>query len=776
MFVQSQVKRVLRERLPEVQAAVEDSSLPTRTAIADALCERFGLTDPRGQPQRGSCLKGLRALADEGCFTLPASRSMRFGGREARRLDHAVAPPDCVPARVDQIGQLAVVPVDSDEDLRLWNELMIREHPLGDGPLVGRQMRYLLMSEHGCLGAFGFGSSALYLQSRDRWIGWDASGRDAHLDKVVCMSRFLIRPGVNCANLASKALGMVCRSFPEDFEQRYGYRPWLLESFVDPAQHRGTCYRAANWVPVGSTCGRGRKGRSGRGDKSIKDIYVYVLDRDFRGYLGTSEPVRYPALGITEVVDSDSWASTEFGGALLGDKRLEKRLITIAETKGASVGKAFSEAARGDRAALAGFYRFIDAPDESQISMQSILQPHRDCTLRRMNGLDDVLCIHDTTDLNYSTLESCEALGVIGTNQTGTKTRGLRLHTSLAASAGSGLPLGILHTKLYPPELKRKGKKKDPRYIPIEEKETFRWITSLRKCTELTAELDDTRVIHVMDREGDFFELFSAWAADGRDELIVRAKHNRRTDSGTALFELVRNTELKFLLPVDIPRKSRRPKNGRTKAQPARKKRRATLEVRYCRTSLLPPEYGLSSKKAPVEVSIIHLRERDKPADGSKPIEWFLLTTLNVENEQQAEYVFSCYAKRWRIEEWHRALKTCCRAEDAAHRQAGRLGRILAINIVISWRAMLMVLLGREEPDLPPEILFSDEQIEVLKCFARTRRAPIPKGLDGFIRLAARLGGYLDRKNDGPPGVEILWRSMLTLENLCCGFRLAQLE
>jgi len=666
--------------------------------------------------------------------------------------------------------------VRAETELRTWNELMIREHPLGDGPLVGRQLRYLLVSAHGYLGAVGFGSCALHLNDRDRWIGWDRTLRDGHLDRIACMSRFLIRPEVRCANLASKALAMACRALPVDFQNRYGYRPWLLESFVDPQEHKGTCYRAANWVHVGASCGRGRQDRDRQASKSRKDIYLYIIDKRFRDYLGVPEPVRHPPLDVIEAADGDSWAANEFWGAPMGDKRLEKRLISIAQSKAKSPGKSFLETVQGDRAAVAGYYRFIDAPAESRIAMSSILRPHRECTLRRMNSQDEVLCIHDTTDVNFATLAACEGLGVIGKNQTKTRTRGLRLHSSFVVDAADGLPLGVLHANCYAPPVKRGGKKRDSRYIPTEQKQSFRWISSMQACTKLSAKLDGTRVIHVMDREGDFFELFDAWREGGRDELIVRAKHDRRTNSTESLFQRVCQSEVKASLTVDIPRKSARAKKGKNKAQPRRQKRRAILQVRHCSVPILPPKHGLSSKKNPVDAHIVHFKETMPPPDGSKPVEWFLLTTLSVDSPETAEKVFRCYVKRWRIEEWHRALKTCCGAEEPAHRNAERLKRVLAINMVLAWRVLLMMLLGREMPELPPHVLFADDQIEVLKLLAKKWRCPNPGNLQDYVILMARLGGYLNRKCDGPPGAEILWRSLITLTQMCMGFALAKLE
>ena len=166
--------------------------------------------------------------------------------------------PTEVPARADRVRGLALVEVTGDDQRRVWNELMQREHPRGAARHVGAQLRYLLVSDHGVLGALGFAASALTLAARDAFIGWDADLRGRQLHRVVALSRFLIRPSVRCRNLASKALGLCLRRLPDDFQRRYGYRPLLVETFVEKDRHAGTSLAAANWLRVGETAGRGR--------------------------------------------------------------------------------------------------------------------------------------------------------------------------------------------------------------------------------------------------------------------------------------------------------------------------------------------------------------------------------------------------------------------------------------------------------------------------------------------------------------------------------------
>jgi hypothetical protein len=261
--------------------------------------------------------------------------------------------------------------------MRIWNELMIREHPQGAGPLVGRQLRYLVGSEHGWLGGLGFAAAALQLADRDKWIGWDAEQRREHLDAVVGMSRFLIRESVQCRNLASKVLGMSMAALPDDFERQFNDRPLLVESFVDSGASSGACYRAANWIPVGQTKGRGRQDRSRTSVLSIKAIYVYPIEGDFRKRMGLSANAGLGALSPVDGLETNLWAQNEFGGAPLGDVRLSRRLVNVAADKAEVPSRAYSGVAKGDWPRVKAYYRMIDQPDESAVTMSNILRPHR---------------------------------------------------------------------------------------------------------------------------------------------------------------------------------------------------------------------------------------------------------------------------------------------------------------------------------------------------------------------------------------------------------------
>ena len=770
MEVQTQVGGRLRAdigQLQDVLNATVSQGITRLGQVAERVCEAFDLRDGRGRLQRASCCRALRGLEAAGQVSLPAPRRVGGAGRGPRLLADRVTPAWDVPGEVGELRELALVRVDSDEQRLVWNTLMAHEHPRGAGPFVGHQLRYLVGSAHGWLGAVGFAASARRLRARDAWIGWDDAHRRARLHRVVGLCRFLIRPGVSCRNLASHVLGRVVRRVGEDFEYLHGYRPWLLETFVDEREHTGASFRAANWVRVGETRGRGRQDRAHAACETPKAVYLYELDPVWRQRLAAPPPA---ALAPGEGLDAASWAANEFGGAPLGDARLSARLVESARHMAQCPMRAITGATNGARALVKGHYRLIDQPADGEVTVANILKPHRERTLRRLRSESTVLCVQDTTTLNFAGRGQTQGLGAIGSNQTGAVARGLHLHATLAVNP-EGTPLGVLRAGFdapAPADPEAHARK------PREERKSFRWIEGLRDCAEAARELPDTRVVCAMDREADFLDLFVERREHAPTvELLVRAKVDRvlgqdTDDDGNQvsrrLFDTMRNARVRGACTVEVKRQSARAKASKQARKPKRPARLAEMTLRHEPVALPCPG------AAPVELWVVHAREEQPPAN-TKPLEWFVLTTLPVTGVDDARRILHYYALRWRIEDYFRILKSGCKVEELQHHTAERLERAIAINMVVGWRIQLMLRLGREMPELPPELLFSDIELRVLATFARSRNLDPPSHLGETVQLLARLGGWLGRTRD-PPGAQLLWYGHAQLTFMTIGFQL----
>ncbi|WP_366637078.1 IS4 family transposase, partial [Aquisalimonas sp.] len=458
--------------------------------------------------------------------------------------------------------------------------------------------------------------------ARDRWIGWDAEQRGAQIHRVVGLNRFLVRPGVACRDLASHALARVLRRLGGDFEARYGYRVWLVETFVE-RPHSGVSLRAANWRHLGTSCGRGHQDSAHAVGETIKAIYLYEREADWRVRLGVGPAPIDGVLQPGEGLDGQCWAENEFGGAPLGDKRLSRRLVDSARRQAEEPMRAFTAVGKDDWPAVKGYYRLIDQPSDSEVTPQNILAPDRQRTRRRMQAQSTVLCIADGTDVNFTTRPQTTGLGVIGGNQTGAQSLGLHLHSTLAVT-GDGLPLGVLRTRFDALEPSR-GKAQ-----AAEEKKSFRWIEGLRDCAALAEALPKTRLVHVLDREADFYELFAEQQRTSEVELVVRAKHNRRRpDKQGRLFEAVRAAKPCGHIEIDVTGESARAKSGKRQAHIARQARTAQLALRYRRVELARDPRPGNGERDKLPITVVHAVE-NAPPNGEKPIEWFVLTTLTV--------------------------------------------------------------------------------------------------------------------------------------------------
>jgi len=720
MQLTSSVKQTLAtpENAKLVRALLESDPPPSRNRLAKELCCRLDLRDGKGDWQMASTAKALRELEAQGLWQLPPPRFEPTAEWHPRRLNHPVPAPIALPAALAEVRGLRLIQVVDPEQLSIWNELMLREHPLKDCRLVGRQLRYLIASEHGWLGGLGFGSAALFLEGRDDWIGWSPEQRRHHLERVLNMNRFLIRPMVRCAHLASHVLGLCARVVGEDFQRRYGLAPWLLESFVETPTYQGSSYKAANWIAAGQSKGRGRHGPN-RPDKSRKDIYLYPLVKDLRDRIGVQAPT-VSVLSAQSGLEGPQWAEQEFGDCQLGDERLTRRLIKMVCDQAAQPQVSYAQAAGGNRHELKAYYRFLNN-ERSELNPESLLESHHARTLRRMSGHATVLLVQDSTDLNFASRSHCQGLGQIGTNQTGAKSRGLRLHTSLALSEG-GLPLGICQLQGTAPQ---SAKDKDPER-PIEQKDSFRWLEGFQEAMEIAALLPKTRVINIADREGDMFELFHfRRSQSGRKaELLVRAKTDRcLEETDRKLFAELAAAPLARTVTIAVPRQREHLGRPSEPGRPALAARQARVQVRFKEVTLSAPNTAQTRHLEPIKIWAVYLVEKHPP-QGAAALEWLLLTTIEVRSLKQALKCIRWYCRRWRIEEWHRVLKSGCKVQEHQNHSAKVLLRAVAIDAVIAWRIMLLALLGREVPELPCEVIFTPIEREVLALLSKKNQKP----------------------------------------------------
>ena len=747
------------EILERIGRTVRDTADLTRCALSRLVCEWLNWKDAAGRVKESSCRALLVKLERRGVIELPAARPVSFEAGERKTADLEQQWPH-LKTTLQRLGAIELMVVNGNRaHSRVWREMMKAHHPLGDGPLCGAQLRYLIRSEQGWLGGLSFSSAAWRLGVRDEWIGWSDATRSARLPRIALNSRFLILPSVQVPHLASHVLGLATRQLAGDWQQRYGDKPVLVETFVDSSRYRGTCYRAANWIELGLTEGRGRQDRARQEQISRKHVFVYPLQRNWRKIL--TAPLALPRLLPSARMRARAdWAEEEFGRCRLSTP-LTTRLMTMARDFWARPMADIPEACQSVSKMQAA-YRFLANDD---VEFETLLQPHYAATEERIGDVGEgsvVLVPQDTTSVNYSALSGTEGLGPIGTTVDGAQ--GLHLHSSLAMTV-QGVPLGFVDAQCWARDPQAFGKKAKRHALPIEDKESHRWIKSYQAVAAVQKRNPQVQLVSMGDREADIYELFEVALRDpDGPKLLVRAKHDRKVqDEQERLFETIRAKPIAGYQPVQLPRQKNRPA------------RVAKLAIRFAAVTLCPPQ--AKPELGRLDVQMVLAQEVDAPA-GAEPIEWALLTTLRVEDFEQACEKVAWYTQRWGIEVFHRTLKSGCRVEDRQLGHGDRLQACLAIDMVIAWRIHHMTKLGREVPDLPADVYFDHDECQVLiayetKIRKRPPDAPAPSLRDA-IRMTAKLGGFLGRKSDGEPGAETLWRGLLRLNGMTEGWRLAR--
>ena len=727
------------EMISRIQAKVNDEPMLSRRQLSRQVCEWMNWRAPNGRLQEMSCRKALGRLHRQNILQLPERKRVCVGaGSDSMPLEMEI--PE-VTGTLEELGEITVSPVVSrhSRDSKIVRSLLQRYHYLGAGSLRGAQMRYVIRSSRwGYLGVLTFSSGAWALGDRDQYIGWSEDARRANLRYVISNDRFLILPTVQVKNLASHVLAVTLKQLPDDWEQRYAVRPVLAETFVDPSRFEGTCYRAANWTAVGRT--------SGRRDGIAKAILVCGLSRQWRECL-CSEPPR-PRLGEAMRPESaPSWAHEEFGRVRFYDDRLKQRLYRIAQDFSGCPEGSIPEACGGNKARTIGAYRFFQNP---KVTMDVLLAGHVEATIERIRQQSIVLVPQDTTTLNYSTHPMTQGLGPIGTKRD--EAIGLLLHDTVAFTE-KGTPLGVIDAQCWARDPQDKGKRVRRKQLPIEQKESRKWLRSFRKVAEVQKACPNTKLISIGDRESDVYELFlEARNPNGPGLLVRMNRATRRKVGGIPLWDFMSGRPVDGTLPLHIPHSG------------GRKARNTILDVRFAEVELKPPKR--LKHCGSIRAWSVYAREQAEHAVGNDPIEWMLLTTVAVTRVEHAQQRVQWYARRWGIEVYHRTLKSGCRILDRQLGEASQLQACLGIDMVVAWRVFHLAMLARELPDQPCTIYFTDDEWKALCCYT-TKRPVAPKqppSIAEAANMVGAIGGHLGRKNDPPPGTQALWRGLQRLE------------
>ena len=498
-----------------------------------------------------------------------------------------------------------------------------------------------------------------------------------------------------------------------------------------------------------------------------------------------------------------SWCREEFESINLGDTRLDNRFLKTAALMASRPMASINDACGSWRDAKAAYRLFSNencAPDE-------IRRAHLESTLKRIESHERILVIQDSSTLNFNNHTATEGLGGVGQRaSTRQQSQGLWMHTALAVvphsslASKDGIPLGIIHQKIWARSNEKKIRK--PTGIPIEEKESYKWIESLESTFAVSTE--KTEFVTVCDREGDIYE-FLHYAQSIGSKFLVRSNADRRlwpeirwnpqedgrvgVKPGNTLRKHLSKQPVVKTHVVNVPRKAG--------LHPARE---ATVEVLWGEVEFAPPTWpaeltAIVDKMDPVHAFAIWVKEINPPKDivdpdletleaqrkksprrrkmtkGENPLaplEWLLLTNVEVKNIDDAMERVRWYEQRWQIESYHKIIKSGCAVEKCRLEHADRLEKYIALSCVIAWRIHWMSLTSRRKPRASAEEILSKAEWQALYCKIHRTNVPPkkPPTIYEANRWIAQLGGFLARKSDGEPGTTTLWRGWQRLHDI----------
>ena len=452
-----------------------------------------------------------------------------------------------------------------------------------------------------------------------------------------------------------------------------------------------------------------------------------------------------------------------------GDARLTKRLSILIERLGQHPTLSIPGALETRRELEAG-YRFFDNED---VTPERILHTHGQRTIERILCEKTCLLVQDTTELELTRPhQQVAGAGPLSANSR----RGAYLHP-LVAYTPAKLNLGTVWHKSWAREAidterTAKEKSKYLERVPIENKESYRWLEGQREAQRIAELCADTQCILICDSEADIYEVFSEprQTSHGRPlELLIRGCQDRATDiEGKSILDIARESDAIHSIVIDVSGREGKTKLENGRRGRSRLARTTNVEVRVCRVTLRPP-WRLDRKLPPVTIQVV-LVEEASPPEGEDAISWMLLTTLPIDTLDQVLTVVNHYCCRWPIENYFKILKSGCRVEERQFETLSRELNAVAVYMIVAWRIQLFCHLGRECPEMDCTVLFEESEWKAVYIVATKKTPPEqPPSINAMIRLVASLGGYVSRKNTHP-GIQTLWIGMQRMRDLATGY------
>jgi len=447
-----------------------------------------------------------------------------------------------------------------------------------------------------------------------------------------------------------------------------------------------------------------------------------------------------------------AWIEAETKGADFGDQRLNRRYELLLDRLSEKPTLSIPAACRG-LAETTAAYRFFDC---DKTDAAKVLKPHHDATVARIRVHEVVIVAQDTTEI-----ELVRKQERVGGPLNDESRYGLYVHPLLAMTP-ERVPLGVVTAKIWsrdPEEFAKsqEEKRRARKARPIEEKESVRWLEGYQSACALAAETPETTIVAVSDSEGDIYECLQA-GAGGKADYIVRGCQDRALldEEHSLLLQTLACKAALGKMKIRVSKRAASTGDETKKRKQPREGRIARVTIRAAKVLLRGPARP-GMKLADIYVNAILVKEENPPA-GQEPIEWLLLTSLPIETFAEVTAVLDYYCCRWEIEIYFRTLKSGCKIEELQFERQDRFEVCLALYLIVAWRVLHVLMLGRECPKMRCDAVLAEAEWKSVYVIVTNEDAPAqPPLLNDMVKMIAELGGYLNRKNDGPPGPQTTW-------------------
>ena len=731
------------------------------TDLAVHLCIEFEFVGANKEPQIATCTGALRSLEEKGLIKFPETWAAKERNWQPTFSDSPIALPT-PPEHLSSIeGSIEVSLVATHEDMVAFNTLVKESGNDSFTKLPPMAIHYLIKSPDGIIGAVGFSSANFNNAARERFIGWNREEKDHYLHYVANLRIFYIRKGYT--ELGSLILDQALSCLKYDYKYVHGIELMLVEAVVPLSQviefSRHSWNLASSIKPL--KLARGEININNiKKNRNTDSVFIYEYHSNFREIL-TLHMCKVEK-NIEQYMQDANWVDNELNQSSY-DKRLLVRTRQVIENKMQAPSQSFLQNCNGSRADQKGYYRLIETKNTAY-NFSSILRPSIVNTGNRASDYPVVVWASDGSDLNYAHLPHCKGLGMIGTKN---QVPGLHLHVTLGLTPDE-LVLGIGHATCGDIIHRTEKDKGRSAYIALENKNSYIWYIHAQQVSELMCGYR-AKNIFTCDRGADDYGLYVYIGSIPNLECVIRSQYNRKLEGETdKLHDLIRKLPSmgRVTMEVSTKRENNTKKSNRGKKKRKAKmtkyekkerrninnfgKREVTFNVAYKKVNIKSPK---GDKNLPKSITLTAIRAWEaNPIPRKKAKEWILLTTLPINNVDDAIQCIKYYRSRWRVEELFRMLKSGCHVEKVYFDTCERIKRSIAINLIVAWRLLFIGLLGGKLPLLPPGILFTDIQIRVLKGYAIKYGCSVPKTLDDALALVGLLGGACLSKAYPQPG------------------------